>query len=71
MHVGLEICPLENSKEICPKQICKLKRGGRYWIICDLCSQWFHCSCVKITMAEADQFDSWNCYICTSKERER
>jgi hypothetical protein len=54
------------SKEVCPKDVCKLKKQGRQWIQCDLCKQWFHCSCVGLTKKKADRLMEWKCALCSN-----
>lgn len=52
--------------------ICKQNNGTDvFWICCDLCEQWFHGKCVKITPARAEFIKQYKCPSCTSSKRHR
>ena len=36
----------------------------RFYVGCDRCQGWFHCSCVGITQTEAENIDSYICPKC-------
>lgn len=42
-----------------------------FWICCDLCEQWFHGKCVKITPARAEHIKQYKCPSCSSNKRAR
>ncbi|CAA2969571.1 PHD finger ALFIN-LIKE 1-like [Olea europaea subsp. europaea] len=49
--------------------------GGNYdadefWIGCDICEQWFHGKCVKITPAKAENIKQYKCPSCTKRNRQ-
>lgn len=64
--IGIEQTRSTASCDIYPKDICKIKRKGQNWIACKTCGQWFHCSCVGLTMAKVAELPHWNCNNCTS-----
>lgn len=39
------------------------------WVQCDLCQEWFHCSCVGLTKEYAEKIDRYNCRKCTDRSR--
>ncbi|XP_042473286.1 PHD finger protein ALFIN-LIKE 8-like isoform X1 [Zingiber officinale] len=40
-----------------------------FWICCDLCEQWFHGKCVRITPARAEHIKQYKCPSCSSNKR--
>ncbi|XP_022893663.1 PHD finger protein ALFIN-LIKE 1-like, partial [Olea europaea var. sylvestris] len=49
--------------------------GGNYdadefWIGCDICEQWFHGKCVKITPAKAENIKQYKCPSCMKRNRQ-
>ena len=64
--IRIDQTDLTARNDICPKDICKMKRKGQNWIECERCSQWYHCSCVGLTKAKADKLSQWHCNNCTS-----
>ncbi|EHA8589416.1 PHD finger protein ALFIN-LIKE 3 [Cocos nucifera] len=38
-----------------------------FWICCDICEQWFHGKCVKITPARAEHIKQYKCPSCSNK----
>ncbi|PVH62493.1 hypothetical protein PAHAL_3G308000 [Panicum hallii] len=48
--------------------------GNRYhtngfWICCDVCDRWFHGKCVKVTAAQAEHIDKYECPECCSDKK--
>jgi hypothetical protein len=48
--------------------------GSRYhangfWICCDVCDRWFHGKCVKITAAQAERIEHYECPECCSNKK--
>ncbi|CAK9152483.1 unnamed protein product [Ilex paraguariensis] len=41
--------------------------SDEFWICCDICEQWFHGKCVKITPARAEHIKQYKCPSCTNK----
>ena len=39
------------------------------WVQCDLCQEWFHCSCVGLTKEYAEKIDKYNCRKCIDRSR--
>lgn len=39
-----------------------------FWICCDVCEQWFHGKCVKITPARAELIKKYVCPTCNNKK---
>ena len=42
--------------------------SDEFWICCDICEQWFHGKCVKITPAKAELIKKYKCPSCSSKK---
>ncbi|XP_074581516.1 PHD finger protein ALFIN-LIKE 8-like isoform X2 [Curcuma longa] len=40
-----------------------------FWICCDLCEQWFHGKCVRITPARAEHIKQYKCPSCSNTKR--
>ncbi|KAI9109400.1 hypothetical protein K1719_019454 [Acacia pycnantha] len=40
---------------------------GEFWICCDICKNWFHGKCVKITPARAQHIKQYKCPSCSNK----
>jgi len=40
---------------------CGNNKGRRGMISCDICTQWFHCKCVKMTQQAATLAKVWHC----------
>ncbi|XP_054780375.1 PHD finger protein ALFIN-LIKE 3-like isoform X2 [Prosopis cineraria] len=38
-----------------------------FWICCDICENWFHGKCVKITPARAEHIKQYKCPSCSNK----
>ncbi|CAM8916560.1 unnamed protein product [Rhodiola kirilowii] len=50
--------------------ICKEKYSkDEFWICCDLCENWFHGKCVKITEARAAHIKQYKCPSCCKQPR--
>ncbi|CAN8277205.1 unnamed protein product [Cochlearia groenlandica] len=45
--------------------------ANEFWICCDLCENWFHGKCVKITPARAEHIKQYKCPSCSSNKRAR
>ncbi|XP_019851196.1 PREDICTED: uncharacterized protein LOC109581489 isoform X15 [Amphimedon queenslandica] len=44
---------------------CRLPENyDKMMIMCDLCQEWYHCSCAGIKESELDDIDDWMCDIC-------
>ncbi|OQR69522.1 nucleosome-remodeling factor subunit NURF301-like, partial [Tropilaelaps mercedesae] len=57
-----------SSKVYC---ICKRPYDpSKFMIGCDLCSNWFHTTCIGVTEAQARAMDSWVCSECCRQQRE-
>nr|AFK38161.1 unknown [Lotus japonicus] len=41
--------------------------SDEFWICCDICENWFHGKCVKITPARAEHIKHYKCPSCSSK----
>uniref|UniRef100_A0A0A9HBF3 PHD finger protein ALFIN-LIKE n=1 Tax=Arundo donax TaxID=35708 RepID=A0A0A9HBF3_ARUDO len=41
--------------------------NGEFWICCDICEQWFHGKCVRITPAKAEHIKQYKCPGCSNK----
>lgn len=39
----------------------------QFWICCDICEQWFHGKCVKITPSRAQHLKQYKCPLCNNK----
>ena len=63
---GVEEQNVEEESEA--KRYC-LCRGPDYgfMIQCDLCEEWFHGACVRVTEEEADQIGEYSCPACARK----
>ena len=46
-------------------QVCKLNTEEspekENWIECTICGQWFHCECISITLADAENNQTFAC----------
>ncbi|CAN6858742.1 unnamed protein product, partial [Brassica oleracea] len=42
-----------------------------FWICCDMCENWFHGKCVKITPARAEHIKQYKCPSCSNNKRGR
>ena len=42
--------------------------SDEFWIACDICSTWFHGTCVNITPAKAERIKRYICPVCSSKK---
>lgn len=40
---------------------------AEFWIACDMCENWFHGKCVKITPARAEHIKQYKCPSCSNK----
>ena len=40
-----------------------------FWICCDVCDRWFHGKCVKITAAQAERIEHYECPECCSDKK--
>ncbi|KAG6526089.1 hypothetical protein ZIOFF_016066 [Zingiber officinale] len=45
--------------------------NDEFWICCDICEQWFHGKCVKITPARAEHIKQYKCPSCSNSKRIR
>ncbi len=46
--------------------ICHQPEGpNEDWVQCTLCKQWYHCTCVGISVVEAENLFKWLCKDCT------
>lgn len=64
----------ENEKEEeeaeCSASQCKKPIADAIsWVQCDLCQEWFHCSCVGLTKEYAEKIDKYNCTKCLDRVR--
>ncbi|KAH7683741.1 Alfin protein [Dioscorea alata] len=41
--------------------------SDEFWICCDVCENWFHGKCVKITPARAEHIKQYKCPSCSNK----
>uniref|UniRef100_A0A5B7BYY3 PHD finger protein ALFIN-LIKE n=1 Tax=Davidia involucrata TaxID=16924 RepID=A0A5B7BYY3_DAVIN len=41
--------------------------SDEFWICCDMCENWFHGKCVKITPARAEHIKQYKCPSCSNK----
>ncbi|XP_019059384.1 PREDICTED: PHD finger protein ALFIN-LIKE 4 isoform X2 [Tarenaya hassleriana] len=41
--------------------------SDEFWICCDICENWFHGKCVKITPARAEHIKQYKCPSCSNK----
>ena len=66
-ELGAILKPVPADKEKCPKSECgyKRERAGTPWVVCTKCDQWYHCRCVVLSKAKADQLPEWCCKNCT------
>jgi len=44
---------------------------AEFWIACDMCENWFHGKCVKITPARAEHIKQYKCPSCSNNKRAR
>ena len=51
----------DDQTEYC---VCKKPYSGRFMIQCDYCDEWFHGSCVNITVTDALVIDKYKCKAC-------
>ncbi|KAH7442713.1 hypothetical protein KP509_03G100800 [Ceratopteris richardii] len=57
----------EHENTLCGK--CHGSYGtDEFWICCDICEQWFHGKCVKVTPAKAELMKQYKCPACSSKK---
>ncbi|KAI5061913.1 hypothetical protein GOP47_0022452 [Adiantum capillus-veneris] len=57
----------EHENTLCGK--CGENYGtDEFWICCDICEQWFHGKCVKVTPAKAELIKQYKCPSCSSKK---
>lgn len=56
------IASLKQCAQFCTPR-CKRKSGGQL-VSCDHCHKWFHCKCVGVKVAEANQMISYECGAC-------
>lgn len=54
----------DDKKEYC---VCRKPYSGRFMIQCDFCEEWYHGSCVNITVTEALVIDKYKCKACKDK----
>jgi hypothetical protein len=62
--LSVQVVSSDISKEICPKDVCKLKKKGRNFVQCNTCEQWYHCSCVGLTKRKAEELQEFKCKEC-------
>ena len=41
--------------------------NGEFWIGCDICENWYHGNCVRITPAKAEHIKQYKCPACSNK----
>ncbi|PAN38321.1 hypothetical protein PAHAL_7G164000 [Panicum hallii] len=41
--------------------------NGEFWIGCDICENWYHGDCVRITPAKAEHIKQYKCPACSNK----
>ncbi|KAJ1696474.1 hypothetical protein LUZ63_004986 [Rhynchospora breviuscula] len=44
---------------------------NEFWICCDVCENWFHGKCVRITPARAEHIKHYKCPACSNNKRGR
>ena len=45
--------------------ICRMPNNPKYeMLVCDVCSRWYHLSCISITSDEAKTISKWHCKKC-------
>lgn len=54
----------DDSEEYC---FCKKPWNGRFMIQCDYCDEWYHGSCVNVTVTDALSIDKYKCKACKSR----
>ena len=71
------ITKFKNSKEVVQDQdeendqkkncVCRKPYSGRFMIQCDSCDEWYHGSCINITVTDALVIDKYKCKACKDK----
>lgn len=57
-----------NECPICIKQSVESNSSNSIqWVRCDICQQWFHAPCLKLSMAEVDDLHSYHCESCSKQ----
>lgn len=60
----------EHENTLCGK--CGENYGtDEFWICCDICEQWFHGKCVKVTPAKAELIKQYKCPSCSNNKKAR
>lgn len=60
----------EEEEAECSASRCKRPIADEIsWVQCDLCQEWFHCSCVGLTKEYAEKIDKYNCTKCLDRVR--
>lgn len=60
----------EHENTLCGK--CGENYGtDEFWICCDMCEQWFHGKCVKVTPAKAELIKQYKCPACSNNKKAR
>ena len=55
----------EEEEAECSAPHCKKPIADQIsWVQCDLCQEWFHCTCVGLTKEYAEKIDRYNCKKC-------
>ena len=54
----------DDQKEYC---VCRKPYSGRFMIQCDFFGEWYHGSCVNITVTDALVIDKYKCKACKDK----
>ena len=55
----------EEEEAECSAPQCKKPIADQIsWVQCDLCQEWFHCTCVGLTKEYAEKIDKYNCKKC-------
>lgn len=67
--------PEENEKEEeaeCSAPRCRRPIADQIcWVQCDLCQEWFHCTCVGLTKESAEKIEKFNCRRCLDRAGQR
>ena len=48
--------------------VCRKKYEGRFMIMCDYCNEWYHGSCVNITVSDSESIGKYKCKDCLRRK---